>query len=97
MFHLVFIPNFVCLSSFDLKLAKESHALMCCGRLFHSLIVLGKKEWRWELTEDWGICRLSLMCLPTGMRPSRRISIALALALKRADFRISGADSDIFF
>ena len=44
-----------------LKLATESQALVCCGRLFHSLMELGKKEWRWELTEDWGIWNLRLL------------------------------------
>ena len=78
LFQLVFVPNSV-------RFQFRPEALMCCGRLFHSLYVLGKKEWSWESTEDWGICRLCWLCLvtlPTGMRSSRGISMAPALALK---------------
>ena len=51
----------MCVSSLDLKLAMETQALMCCGKLFHSLTVLGKKQWRLESIEDWGIWRLFLL------------------------------------
>ena len=70
----------------DLKLATESQAFVCCGRLFHSLMELGKKEWRWESTEDWGIRYLRslfLVVLPTGVRSSRGKSMTPCLALKR--------------
>ena len=69
-----------------LKLATESQALVCCGRLFHSLMELGKKEWRWELTEDWGIWNLRLLflvALPRGVRSSRGMSMTPCLALNR--------------
>ena len=71
---------------FDLKLATVLQAFVCCGRLFHSLMVLGKKEWRWESTEDWGIRNLRslfLVVLPTGVRSSRGKSMTPCLALKR--------------
>ena len=69
-----------------LKLATESQAWMCCGRLFHSLIVLGKKEWRWESTEEWGrwnLTLLDLVALPRGMRSSRGMSMSPDLALNK--------------
>ena len=37
--------------------------------MFHSLSVLGKKECKWESTEEWGIGKLPVVCLvalPTG-------------------------------
>ena len=69
-----------------LKLATESQALMCCGRLFHSLMELGKKEWRWESTEDWGIWKLDwlfLVALPGDIKSSHGISMSPNLAWKR--------------
>ena len=71
---------------FDLKLATVLQAFVCCGRLFHSLMVLEIKEWRWESTEDWGIRNLRslfLVVLPTGVRSSRGKSMTPCLALKR--------------
>ena len=58
----------------DLKLATELQTFVFRGRLFHNLIELGKKEWRWESTEDSWIRNLRplfLVVMPTGVRSSR--------------------------
>ena len=41
-----------------MKLGKDFVALMCSGRLFQSLIVLGKNECLWLSTDEWGIGKL---------------------------------------
>ena len=47
----------------DLNLGKDCVDLICSGRLFQSLIVLGKKECLWLLTVEWGIGKLRfLLC-----------------------------------
>ena len=54
------------------------------GYSIHNLIVLGKKEKRWESTDDWGnleITCVSLVALLTGMRLLSGISVILELAL----------------
>ena len=40
-----------------LKLGSEGAAFVSGGRVFQSLIVLGKKEWRWGSIEDWGMAK----------------------------------------
>ena len=38
----------------ELKLVRVGADFVAGGRLFHSLIVLGKNECRWECTEEGG-------------------------------------------
>ena len=73
-----------------LKLGKDIVALMCSGRLFQSLIVLGKNECLWLSTDEWGIGKLYLLLwlLVSGgatsqTKSSRGSSIDLDLALWR--------------
>ena len=40
--------------SAELKLAREVTDFVVAGSWFQSLMVLGKKEWRWESTAEWG-------------------------------------------
>ena len=40
--------------SAELKLAREVTDFVVVGSWFQSLIVLGKKECRWESTDEWG-------------------------------------------
>ena len=63
-------------------------ALMCSGRLFQSLMVLGKKEYLWLFTVESGIGKLCLLLLVLGgstfqTKSSRGSSIDLDFALCR--------------
>ena len=68
-----------------LKLGKGFVALMGSGRLFQSLIVLGKKECLWVSTVEWGIGKLYLLLVSGGAtsqtKSSRGSSMDLDLAL----------------
>ena len=43
--------------SAELKLGSEGAVFVSGGRVFQSLIVLGKKEWRWGSMVDWGMAK----------------------------------------
>ena len=71
-----------------LKSGKDWMALMCSGRLFQSLMVLGKKECLWLLTVESGIGKLCLLLLVLRgstfqTKSSRGSSMDLDLALCR--------------
>ena len=51
----------VCFPSRDLNLGKGFVSLICSGRWFQSLIVLGKKEYLWLSTLECGIGKLRLL------------------------------------
>ena len=62
--------------------------LVSSGRLFQSLMVLGKKENKWLLTLELGIGKLRVLLLVLGgatsqTKSSRGSSMALDFALKR--------------
>ena len=50
-----------------LKLGSEGAVFVSGGRVFQSLIVLGKNEWRWGSIVDWGIAK-SMGFLGAGWR-----------------------------